>query len=147
MTASLSRILEEQAGALEEMWGVVVEQREALKAGRLSSLQELQQRLQKHSFRARTLEAEREKQTNLLAARRGCEPTVSAIAETEGGEAARELRERADRLSIAVRKLQSEMQILKNLIEESAALHQVMIDEWRRVERAAAFRGGMDFRG
>jgi len=48
---------------------------------------------------------------------------------------------------MAVRKLQSEMQILAGLVDENQRLGGMMIAEWRRLQGMYPSRPGVDFRG
>lgn len=148
MVEKLVPLLEQQAQTLLELWSVVVQQREALREERLSSLQDLMKKAQALSSRARALEAAREKETNSLAGILGCAPVLSEfvprLAEAEAGR----LRSAGDGLCKAVLKLKSEMQILSRLVEQSTMLGELLIGEWRRLEGSFGTpTGGFDFRG
>jgi Mg2+ and Co2+ transporter CorA len=141
-------LLEQQTQTLLELWDVIVRQREALREERLSSLQELMKNAQSLSVRARTLEAARERETKALAALLGCDATVSALAAKLTEEEATRLRAAGDALRQAVLKLKSEMQILSKLVEQSAMLGELLVNEWRRLEGSFGTpSSGCDFRG
>ncbi len=82
-----------------------------------------------------------------LAGQLACEPKVSAICERLRGDDAASLKETASALELAVRKLQSEMQILAGLVDENQRLGGMMIAEWRRLQGMYPSRPGVDFRG
>jgi len=145
--AALGAVLARQAEALRALADVTVQQREALRNGRLELLQDLFRELQKIGFSAEALENQRGKMAGELAAQLGCEPKVSAICERLRGEESVSLKERAAVLEMAVRKLQSEMQILAGLVDENQRLGGMMIAEWRRLQGMYPSRPGVDFRG
>ncbi len=144
--AALGAVLARQAEALRALADVTVQQREALRNGRLELLQDLFRELQKIGFSAEALENQRGKMAGELAAQLGCEPKVSAICERLRGEESVSLKERAAELEMAVRKLQSEMQILAGLVDENQRLGGMMIAEWRRLQGMYPSRPGVDFR-
>ncbi len=148
MVEKLIPLLEQQTQTLLELWDVIVRQREALREERLSSLQELMKNAQSLSVRARTFEAARERETKALAALLGCDATVSALAAKLTEEEATRLRAAGDALRQAVLKLKSEMQILSKLVEQSAMLGELLVNEWRRLEGSFGTpSSGCDFRG
>ena len=145
--AALGTVLARQAEALRALADVTVQQREALRNGRLELLQDLFRDLQNLGFSAEALENQRAKMAAELAGQLACEPKVSAICERlRGGESA-SLKETAAELEMAVRKLQSEMQILAGLVDENQRLGGMMIAEWRRLQGMYPSRPGVDFRG
>jgi Mg2+ and Co2+ transporter CorA len=145
---NLIPLLEQQTKMLLELWDVIVRQREALREERLSSLQELMKNAQALSAKARASEAARERETKALAEVLGCDPTVSALAAKLAEEEAVRLRAAGDELRQAVLKLKSEMQILSRLVEQSAMLGELLVNEWRRLEGSfGTSSGGYDFRG
>lgn len=148
MVENLIPLLEQQTQMLLELWDVIVRQREALREERLSSLQELMKNAQSLSAKARAFEAARERETKALAAVLGCDPTISALAAKLTEEEAARLRTAGDALRQAVLKLKSEMQILSRLVEQSAMLGELLVNEWRRLEGSFGTpSGGYDFRG
>lgn len=148
MVENLIPLLEQQTKMLLELWDVIVRQREALREERLSSLQELMKNAQALSAKARASEAARERETKALAEVLGCDPTVSALAAKLAEEEAVRLRAAGDELRQAVLKLKSEMQILSRLVEQSAMLGELLVNEWRRLEGSfGTSSGGYDFRG
>ena len=148
MVENLIPLLEQQTKMLLELWDVIVRQREALREERLSSLQELMKNAQALSAKARASEAARERETKALAEVLGCDPTVSALAAKLTEEEAVRLRAAGDELRQTVLKLKSEMQILSRLVEQSAMLGELLVNEWRRLEGSFGTpSGGYDFRG
>ncbi|NLA90952.1 MAG: hypothetical protein GX843_04860 [Synergistaceae bacterium] len=77
--AALGELLGRQAETLQAMADVTVQQREALREGRLELLQDLFRELQNLGFSAEALDNERSKISAKLAEQLGCEETVSAI--------------------------------------------------------------------
>jgi len=145
---NLIPLLEQQTQTLLELWDVIVRQREALREERLSSLQELMKNAQSLSVKARAFEVARERETKALAAVLGCDSTVSALAAKLTEEEAARLRTAGDALRQAVLKLKSEMQILSRLVEQSAMLGELLVNEWRRLEGSFGTpSSGCDFRG
>jgi len=84
LEAALVDAMGRQTAVLLQMWEIVVQQREALKSGRLPVLQDLMRSLQGISAQARTEEASRDREARRLAAALGCDPCVSALAEALG---------------------------------------------------------------
>jgi len=145
--AALGSVLARQAETLQALADVTVQQREALQNGRLEFLQDLFRELQNLGFSAEALENQRARMAAELAGQLGCEPKVSAICERLRGDDAASLKETAAVLELAVRKLQSEMQILAGLVDENQRLGGMMIAEWRRLQGMYPSRPGVDFRG
>ncbi len=145
--AALGSALARQAETLQALADVTVRQREALQNGRLEFLQDLFRELQNLGFSAEALENQRARMAAELAGQLGCEPKVSAICERLRGDDAASLKETAAVLELAVRKLQSEMQILAGLVDENQRLGGMMIAEWRRLQGMYPSRPGVDFRG
>lgn len=145
--AALEALLARQAETLRGLVDVTVQQREALQTGRLELLQDLFKDLQNFGFAAEALENQRTKITALLANQLGCEPTISALWGRLRGKERERLKARGDELSLAVRKLQSETQILTKLVDENQRLGGMMIAEWRRLQGMYPSQGGVDFRG
>lgn len=137
-----------QTAVLLRMWEIVVQQREALKSGRLPALQDLMRSLQGISAQARMEEASRDREAKRLAASLGCDPRISALADALGGEGGARLREAGNALSQMVRRLQAETQLLSRMVEESLALQQMLLAEYRRLEGSVTGTlPNMDFRG
>lgn len=129
MEAALVDAMGRQTAVLLQMWEIVVQQREALKSGRLPVLQDLMRSLQGISAQARTEEASRDREARRLAAALGCDPCVSALTQ-------------------AVKQLRAETQLLSRLVEESLALQQLLLAEYRRLEGSmTGTLPNMDFRG
>lgn len=145
--AALGELLGRLAETLQAMADVTVQQREALREGRLEFLQDLFRELQNLGFSAEALENHRAKMASKLAEQLDCGETVSAICGRLGAEESLSLREKADELDLAVRKLQSEMQILSSLVDENQRLGGMLIAEWRRLQGMYPSQPGVDFRG
>ncbi|HQK24592.1 MAG TPA: flagellar export chaperone FlgN [Synergistaceae bacterium] len=148
MEAALVDAMGRQTAVLLQMWEIVVQQREALKSGRLPVLQDLMRSLQGISAQARTEEASRDREARRLAAALGCDPCVSALAEALGDGGGARLRGAAEALTQAVKQLRAETQLLSRLVEESLALQQLLLAEYRRLEGSmTGTLPNMDFRG
>lgn len=145
--AALGELLGRQAKTLQAMADVTVQQREALREGRLELLQDLFRELQNLGFSAEALDNERSKISAKLAEQLGCEETVSAICSCLKGEDAPLIEQKGDELRLAVKKLQSEMQILAALVDENQRLGGMLIAEWRRLQGMYPSQPGVDFRG
>ncbi|NLA90951.1 MAG: hypothetical protein GX843_04855 [Synergistaceae bacterium] len=57
------------------------------------------------------------------------------------------IEQKGDELRLAVKKLQSEMQILAALVDENQRLGGMLIAEWRRLQGMYPSQPGVDFRG
>ena len=148
MEAALVDAMCRQTAVLLRMWEIVVQQREALKSGRLPALQELMRSLQGISAQARREEASRDREAKLLASALACEPRISALADALGGEPGARVREAGAAMSQAVRRLRAETQLLSRMVEENLALQQLLLGEYRRLEGSVAGTiPNMDFRG
>ncbi|MGI6784691.1 MAG: flagellar export chaperone FlgN [Aminivibrio sp.] len=145
--AALGELLNRLAETLTAMADVTVQQREALREGRLELLQDLFRELQNLGFSAEALENQRVKLSAKLAAQLGCEETLSAICGRLSDDAALPLKAGAGELDMALRKLRSEMQILTSLVDENQRLGGMLIAEWRRLQGMYPSRPGVDFRG
>ncbi len=151
MALELVAILEEQGQVLLRMWHVAVEQREALKEGRLSALQEMMREFQTLSSRALALEASRHRESLALGKELSCPPVltefVRRIPEDNDAET---LRQAGITLLQAIKKLRAEMRLLEKLLQEQTALSELLTSEWRRLEGLPGMdpsRGSFDFRG
>ncbi|MDR3332346.1 MAG: flagellar protein FlgN [Synergistaceae bacterium] len=139
----LADTLLKQDEILSELLSVTIKQREALKEGRLSDLQDLMSDLRHVSVRCQAIETKRMRLSGDLAEELGCEPVVSqivsALPEAEGlvvGESAKKLIETVGRLKI-------EMSILSRLMDEAKTLNEMLITEWRRLGQSAMGPGAM----
>ncbi len=151
MALQLVAILEEQAQTLLQMWHVAVEQREALKEGRLSALQEMMKEFQALSSRALALEASRHRESLALGKRLSCPPVLTEFVRSIPEDAEAEaLRQAGITLLQAIKKLRAEMHLLEKLLQEQAALGELLTNEWRRLEGLPGMDpsgGSFDFRG
>lgn len=145
--AALEALLARQAETLRGLADVTVQQREALQSGRLELLQDLFRELQNLGFAAEALENQRTKIAGELASQLGCQPTISAICGRLQGKGSEGLKAAGDKLTLAVRTLQSEAQILTKLVDENQRLGGMMIAEWRRLQGMYPSQPGVDFRG
>ncbi|MEA4878066.1 MAG: flagellar export chaperone FlgN [Aminobacterium sp.] len=143
----LSKILLQQTDVLQKMHGVVVQQREALKEGRLELLQQLMKDQQNYAFQAETLERERQRISGRISSFYHCPSTIADFCQNMQPDVARELRQAADGLLRIVGKLQAEMAILARLVEESQTLSEITIAEWRRLEGLTSSKNGLDVCG
>ena len=138
--------LSSQTEAIEAVLDVVKRQREALKEGRLELLTDLMQELDRAQRQASIEESLRTALVAKIAAEQGCEPTLDGLASI--ADVGREgLLSAGKDLRKVVTKAQSEIQILGTLVEESKALNEMMINEWRRLGSTSSEISGLDLKG
>lgn len=140
-------LLKRQEEALLEVAAVALSQREALRQGRLDSLQDLLAQMRGAAFRAQQAESDRDEAARDLAGHYGVEARLSALAEAVGGEEGQALSEAGRSLARAVGSVKSETQILSRLMEECGALNEMLLSEWRRLQGGLPLTGGFDARG
>ncbi len=145
--AHLIDVLLQQTEALQETLDVAVRQREALKSGRLDSLQGLMKELHDASFRAQALDRRREQEAASLARTLGVHSRLSEILAMLNEGEREALSSVAGKFSLVVRKLQAEMKIISRLADESQRLGDLMLSEWRRMENAFSPGNGFDLKG
>ena len=145
--AHLIDVLLQQTEALQETLDVAVRQREALKSGRLDSLQGLMKELHDASFRAQALDRRREQEAASLARTLGVHSRLSEILAMLNEGEREALSSVAGKFSLLVRKLQAEMKIISRLADESQRLGDLMLSEWRRMENAFSPGNGFDLKG
>ena len=145
--AHLIDVLLQQTQALQETLDVAVRQREALKSGRLDSLQGLMKELHDASFRAQALDRRREQEAASLARTLGVHSRLSEILAMLNEGEREALSSVAGKFSLVVRKLQAEMKIISRLADESQRLGDLMLSEWRRMENAFSPGNGFDLKG
>ncbi|HPJ26043.1 MAG TPA: flagellar export chaperone FlgN [Synergistaceae bacterium] len=151
MALQLVSLLEEQGEVLLQMWQLAGQQREALKEGQFSTLQEMMKDFQALSSRALALEASRQRESLALGKKLSCPPVLTEfvrhVPEDEDAEA---LRQAGITLLKAIKKLRAEMHLLEKLLQEQSALNELLINEWRRLEGLPGMDpsgGSFDFRG
>ena len=145
-TSVLVETLRIQETILRDLWDVVVRQREALRGGRLSALQDLMRQLQHLSVRAQAAEVKRGRLARDLAEELHCDAVLSEICARLPQEEARSLEEAGADLLGAVGLLRAEMKLLGILMEESRTLNEMMLGEWRRLAEIPMGSGGFDTR-
>jgi hypothetical protein len=132
-SAILAETLLRQDEILSELLSVVVKQREALKDGHLSELQNLMSDLRRVSVRCQAIETKRMRVSGEIARELGCDAVVSQIVGLlPPGEAA-SVEESAKKLMETVNRLKMEMSILSRLMNEARSLNEMLITEWRRL--------------
>jgi predicted RNase H-like nuclease (RuvC/YqgF family) len=129
----LANTLLKQDEILSELLVVVVKQREALKEGRLSDLQDLMSDLRRVSVRCQAIETKRARVSGDVARELGCEAIVSQIIGVLPPEESAVVEESAKKLTETVNKLKIEMSILSRLMNEARTLNEMLITEWRRL--------------
>jgi flagellar biosynthesis/type III secretory pathway chaperone len=129
----LADTLSKQDEILSALLGVILKQREALKQGRLSDLQELMSEMRQHSVRAQAIETKRSRAAADVAAALGCPAVVADIIKALPPEDAAVMREAATKLKGVVERLRLEMSIMTRLMEEAKSLNEMMINEWRKL--------------
>ena len=142
----LTQHLSSQTEAIEAVLDVLKRQREALKEGRLELLTELIQELDRAQRQASMEDSLRAALVTKIASEHGCEPTLeslSCISEDNRDE----LISAGMALRNAVVKAQLEIDTLDVLVEESKALNEMIINEWRRLGSSSSEISGFDLKG
>lgn len=139
----LADTLLKQNEILSELLSLTIKQREALREGRLSDLQDLMSDLRHISVRAQAVEAKRMKAASDLAMEFGCEPVVSEIIKSLDGEKSEILQSSAEKLMRTVGRIKTEMSILSRLMDEAKTLNEMMITEWRRLGEKSMLAGSI----
>ena len=144
----LGQILLKQDEILKELLAVVTLQREALRDGRLSDLQDSMSQLRHISVRCQAIETKRNNSAAHLAESLSCSPVISEIVERIPEEEREALRSAAHILLETVGRLKVEMAILPRLMEEAKTLNEMLIAEWRRLgqQTLGSATGGFDAR-
>jgi hypothetical protein len=141
---ALTETLKKQDDILSELLSITQKQREALKDGRLSDLQDLMSEMRHTSVRAQAIEAKRSRMAAAVAGALGCKEAVSDIIRSIPEEDAAVMNEAAKKLLSTVEKLKMEMSILSRLMDEAKTLNEMMIAEWRKLGAKA---GGFQISG
>jgi hypothetical protein len=136
--AALTETLKKQNDILSELLSITQKQREALKDGRISDLQDLMSEMRHTSVRAQAIEAKRSRTAAAIAGDLGCGATVSDILRVIPSEDAGVMDGAAKKLLSTVEKLKKEMSILSRLMDEAKTLNEMMITEWRKLGARAA---------
>ena len=143
----LTRTLLEEADLIDALLELVVEQREAIKSGNHTGMQDLMKSIQEVFFRIQAQEAHRARVASETAKAWGCEPRLSALLSAAPEEERALFRGAGERLNHTVFSLKAEMAILKNLIEQNESFSAMLLSEWRRLDAGFLRAGGLDFRG
>ncbi|MDR1509560.1 MAG: flagellar protein FlgN [Synergistaceae bacterium] len=130
---ALIETLKKQDDILSELLSITLKQREALKDGRLSDLQDLMSEMRHTSVRAQAIEAKRSRAAAVIANDLGCGATVSDILRAIPEEHSAAMDEAAKKLLSTVEKLKMEMSLLSRLMDEAKTLNEMMITEWRKL--------------
>ena len=130
----LIHVLLDESDLIDELAGLVVEQRESIKNADQVTMQEHMKRVQDVFFRVKTQEAQRERAAASLAAELGCEPNISSLmgAIPEGDRLL--LNGAGERLGHSVFNLKTEMVVLSGLIEQNERFSAMLLSEWRRLD-------------
>jgi hypothetical protein len=140
----LADIMLKQDEILSELLDNTIKQREALKEGRLSDLQDLMSDLRHVSVRCQAIETKRSRAAADIAKDLNCAAVVSEIIRAIGGEESALVEESAEKMMQTVKKLKMEMAILERLMDEARTLNEMMITEWRRLgQKAMGLSGAM----
>lgn len=142
-SASLAETLLKQDEILGELLSVVRDQRDALKEGRLSDLQELMSELRHVSVRCQAIETKRQRATDDLSGELGTDPVVSEIIKVLPPDDALLMGEAANKMMQTVKTLKAEMSILSRLMEEAKTLNQMLIMEWQKLGQKAIGGSGL----
>ena len=146
-TESLIHLLLDEAALLDELLGLIVEQRESVKNGDQAAMQDTIKRVQDVFFRVQTQEAQRIRAVESAAAEFGCEPTLSALSGAIPAEQRALFTGAGERLGHSVFELKAEMAVLSGLIEQNERFSAMLLSEWRRLDTGFTRAGGLDFRG
>jgi len=131
-----------------ELLSVTLQQREALKDGRMPDLQDLMSEMRHISVRAQAIETKRGRTASDVAETVGCDPVVSEIIRALPPDEAERMNEASRKLVSTVESLKVEMSILARLMDEAKNLNEVLISEWRKmsVGMEGSVTGGFDTR-
>jgi predicted RNase H-like nuclease (RuvC/YqgF family) len=144
-SSALVETLVKQDEILSELLSITLRQREALKEGRLSHLQELMSEMRHTSVRAQAIETKRSRLAAEIADGLGCEAVVSKIAGVLTPEDSEPLKAAAGKLTTTVGRLKTEMSILSRLMDEAKNLNEMLINEWRKMSSGTVGPGGGGF--
>ena len=137
----------DEADLIDGLLDAVVEQRESIKSGNHTVMQELMKRVQDISFRVQAKESHRARLTESVSGELGCEPYISALSQVVPEEERALFIGAGERLGHSVFALKSEMAILSGLIEHNERFSAMLLSEWRRLDTEFTHSGGLDFRG
>ncbi|MDR1884775.1 MAG: flagellar protein FlgN [Synergistaceae bacterium] len=140
---ALADTLLKQDEILSELLSITVKQRDALKEGRLSDLQNLMSELRHVSVRCQAIETKRVRLSEDLAGLLGCDQVVSQIVSALPREEGLVVEESAKKLMQTVNRLKIEMSILSRLMDEARTLNEMLISEWRRLGEKSMGLGAM----
>lgn len=141
----LKDLIQDQVCAIESVLEVIRRQKEALKNGRLDLLDGLTRELDKAQRQASVCESLRSSYAAKIAAEAGCEATLKAltdIAESDQDE----LKSAGAKLRMIVLKAKDEVVMLGALVDESRALGDITINEWKRLG-GQSLASGLDLKG
>jgi hypothetical protein len=144
----LTETLLKQDEILSELLRITVKQREALKEGHLSELQDLMSEMRRTSVRAQAIETKRARLAADLAASIDCGEVVSEIILALPSDESSAMKDAAKKLVSTVENLKVEMLILSRLMDEAKNLNEMLISEWRKmsVNVTGLGTGGFDTR-
>ena len=144
---TLINVMLDEADLIDDLLDAVVEQRESVKSGDHSAVQNLMKRVQDISFRVQAKESQRAGLTESLSRELGCGPYVSALSQAVSDEERTLFVGAGERLGHSVFALKSEMAVLSGLIEHNERFSAMLLSEWRRLDADFTHTGGLDFRG
>ncbi|MDR3321900.1 MAG: flagellar biosynthesis protein FlgN [Synergistaceae bacterium] len=146
----LADTLLKQDEILSELLDNILRQREALKEGRLSDLQDIMSDLRHVSVRCQAIETKRLRSAEVLSKDLGCDSVVSSIAaalraagDEERTDEAQIIEDSAKKMLGTVNKLKMEMTILSRLMDEAKTLNEMLITEWQRLSQKFLGAGSM----
>lgn len=141
----LHRLIQDQIQAIGLVLDVIHKQKEALKEGRLELLDGLTRELDKAQRQAMVCESLRSTLADKIAAEEGCEATLGALAAMAPSNQ-EELKSAGAELRRIVVKARDEVVMLGALVDESRALGDITINEWKRLG-GASLSSGLDLKG
>lgn len=138
----------DEADCFDDLIDTIREQREAMSARDIDTVNDLMDEARDIFFDAQTAETLRDELAKKLAAQFSCEPKAALLAAHLDNEEKAYFNGAADRLTQSVFVLKSEMIILSGLIEQNEHYTSMLLSEWQRLSGNNNLQSGTtDFRG
>lgn len=137
-----------EADCIDDLTDILREQRAAMTARDVDSVNALMDESRDVFFDIQTQEAMRSDLAKKLAAKFSCDPKAASLAAIMDNEERANFNGAADRLTQSVFVLKSEMIILNGLIDQNEQYTSMLLSEWQRLNGDRVSQsGGADFRG
>jgi hypothetical protein len=137
----------DEADLIDELTSLAAEQRESVKGGNYSAMQDMMKCMQNLSFRIQAQENQRSKIADTVAKELGCKPRLSDLSGAFPDEDRAFFLGVGERLGHSIFSLKAEMAILSGLVEQNERYGAMLLSEWRRLDAGFMRSGGLDFRG